>query len=214
MRRVALPPADLSLRGTLFHALALRESVRRFSASPLSLPEFSALCWATAGARSFSAGSSFRTAPSAGALYPIETYIAARRVEGLEPGLYHYFPLAHELEELEEGDLGPHLCAAALDQRMVLSAAAVFVFSAVFGRSTWKYGDRAFRYIYLDAGHMAQNLALAAASLGLGSCALGAIYDEEADAILNLDGETESVIYMTVAGRILSALDAGQGRGE
>ncbi|MEW5733881.1 MAG: SagB/ThcOx family dehydrogenase [Thermodesulfobacteriota bacterium] len=188
--------------------LLRRRSIRRFSSRPLAFSQLSTLLWAAAGIREIASGHAFRTAPSAGALYPIETYIAVKNVEGLEAGLYHYFAPAHCVERLEAGDFSRAVAAAALDQRMCLSAACTFLFSAVFFRSKWKYRQRAYRYIYIDAGHMAQNLALAAVSLDLGTCAIGAIYDDEADALLDLDPESESVIYMTAAGHPAgSALD-------
>lgn len=190
--------------------LSRRRSIRRFSQEPISFSHLSTLAWAVAGIREIASGYAFRTAPSAGALYPIETYVAVKNVEGLPAGLYHYFAPAHCLEELSLGDFSRAVAAAALDQRMCLSAPAVFLFSAVYYRSKWKYRQRAYRYIYLDAGHMAENLMLAATSLDLGTCAIGAIYDDEADAILNLDSEDESVIYMIAAGRPMGSRTDGE----
>ncbi|MDI6796887.1 MAG: SagB/ThcOx family dehydrogenase [Desulfatibacillaceae bacterium] len=190
------PQKALSLARTL----AGRSSIRRFSQKALDKETLSFLVWATAGIRGIAGGHAFRTAPSAGALYPVETYLAVSRVNEIEPGIYHYNVKEHSLEQLGQGDFGRAVAAAALDQRMCLSSAVTFIFSAIFQRSKWKYRQRAFRYIYLDAGHMGQNLALAAAGMGLGTCAIGAIYDDEANAILDLDGKEESVIYMTVCG--------------
>jgi len=146
-------------------------------------------------------GYALRTAPSAGALYPVETYVIAHRVDSLEPGAYHYAVLERELERLRSGDLRLPVARAALDQGIAAEAAAVFVWSAIWRRSTWKYGQRAYRYAPLDAGHIAENVALAAVGLGLGTCQIAAFYDDEANALLDLDGDEESVIYMTVVGR-------------
>ncbi len=131
----------------------------------------------------------------------METYLAVHNVAGVEPGIYHYAVEAHALEQLRAGDYRVETAAAALDQRIALACNMVFVWTAVFPRSKWKYKQRAYRYVYLDAGHMAQNVALAAVGLGLGSCQIAALYDDEANALLGVDGEDESVIYMTTVGR-------------
>jgi len=104
------------------------------------------------------------------------------------------------LEELKIGALGEDLAHAALEQEMCEEAPVVFVWTAVFGRSKWKYKQRAYRYVYLDAGHIAQNLALSAASIGLGSCQIGAIFDDEINSILGVDGTEESTIYLSSVG--------------
>jgi len=198
--RVELPdPAPTG--ADLWEALARRRSARDFSGEPLSLQELAALLWAGAGVSAVHSGYALRTAPSAGALYPVETYVVAHRVDGLEPGVYHYAVLERALERLRAGDVRPAAARAALDQDIAQDAAAVFVWSAVWRRSIWKYGQRAYRYVPLDAGHIAENVALAAVGLGLGSCQIAAFYDDEANDLLGLDGESESVVYMTVVGR-------------
>jgi SagB-type dehydrogenase family enzyme len=147
-------------------------------------------------------GYALRTAPSAGALYPIETYVIVHAVETIAPGIYHYDVRAHALEQIKTGDFRLAVAQAALDQDMAYEAGLVFVWTALFQRSKWKYGQRAYRYVYLDAGHIAQNVALAAVALGLGSCQIGALYDDEVNALLGVDGKTESTIYMTVVGNL------------
>ena len=107
----------------------------------------------------------------------------------------------HELDQLRMGDFRMQVAQAALDQEVAFRANVVFVWTAIFQRSRWKYRQRAYRYIYLDAGHIAQNVALGAVSLGLGSCQIAALYDDEANALLGVDGIEESTIYMTVVGR-------------
>ncbi|MDI9644673.1 MAG: SagB/ThcOx family dehydrogenase, partial [Candidatus Verstraetearchaeota archaeon] len=119
----------------------------------------------------------------------------------IQSGLYHYAVRRHYLEEICLGELGAEVASAALDQSMCAEAAVVFLWSAVFARSKWKYRERAYRYIYLEAGHIAQNLALAAASLGLGSCQIAAFFDDELNKILGIDGTLESVIYLSSVGR-------------
>ncbi len=188
--------------GSLWDALRVRRSVRSYAAAGLSQRELSLLLWAAQGVTQRFRRLALRTAPSAGALYPIETYVSVQNVEEVPDGIYHYGVLNHALELLKPGDQGEALASAALDQGFIASAAAVFIWTAVFGRSAWKYGQRAFRYIYLDAGHIAQNAALAAAALGLGTCQIGALYDDEVNALVGVDGQVESVVYMTSIGRI------------
>ncbi len=200
--RLALPePApEKDLTSPLGKLLLARRSVRSYGRRPLSLAELSTLLWASQGVSRLEQGFAFRTAPSAGALYPIETYLSAQSTEGLETGLYHYNVRGHALELVRPGDARRAVSAAALDQDFLAEAGAVFIWTAVFGRSKWKYRQRAYRYVYLDAGHIAQNLALAAVALGLGSCQVAALYDDEVNALLGLDGAEESVLYMSAVG--------------
>jgi SagB-type dehydrogenase family enzyme len=177
-----------------------RRSIRRFSDKPLSLEQLGYLLWSSTGIQRMERGYAFRNAPSAGALYPIETYLFARNVEGLDIGLYHYNIKSNLLEELDVGDFSISLARACLGQEMLASAQVVFIWSAVFDRSKWKYKQRAYRYVYLDCGHIAQNLALCASTLGLGSCQVGAFYDDEINNIIGLDGKEESAIYLSVVG--------------
>jgi len=190
----------------LHEAILARRSVREYSDEPIDMDQLSYLLWACTGIQRVEQGYEFRTAPSAGALYPIETYVSANRVEGLSNGLYHYSIRRHALEELRAGDLGTELARAALDQALCIEAAAVFVWTAVFERSRWKYEQRGYRYIYMDAGHICENLYLAATGLGLGACAIGALFDDELNAVLGVDGAEESAIYMCAAGKPLLAI--------
>lgn len=199
-RRLALPKTPGAAAGMLHDALARRRSIRRFAPAPLTAEQLSYLLWAATGISRRHGGYDFRTAPSAGALYPIETYLSVQNVEQIAPGLYHYAITDHALELLFEGDHSAAVARAALEQDMCARAAAVFIWTAIFERSKWKYGQRAYRYIYLDAGHIAENLALAAAGLNLAACHVAAFYDDEVSALLNLDGKTESTIYMTAVG--------------
>ena len=180
--------------------LRARHSVRQYSSKPLDLMYLSFLLWASGGVQRFERGRHFRTAPSAGALYPVETYLAVNRVEGLEPGVYHYSSRTHQLELLDKGEPGERVSEAALGQKMCNGAPVVFIWTGVFERCRWKYRQRAYRYVYLDAGHQAENLALAAASVGMGTCQIGALYDDEVNGIIGVDGRDESVIYMSTVG--------------
>jgi SagB-type dehydrogenase family enzyme len=185
----------------LDQVLRSRRSVRGFQAEPLSLEDLSYLLWAATGIARREEGYEFRTAPSAGALYPIETYVAVNNVTGILPGIYHYAIEEHALEQVRKGGLGNEVARAALDQEMCAQAPAVFLWTALFERCRWKYDERAYRYVYLDAGHIAQNLALAAVSLKLGSCQVAAAFDDEINELLGVDGEEESVLYLSIVGR-------------
>ena len=198
--RIELPDPS-RCDGEVFDALARRRSVRAYAPEPLALAELSALLWAAAGVTAREEGFAFRTAPSAGGLYPIEHYVVANRVEGLEQGLYHYDVLGRALERLRAADLRLPVARAALDQRIAALAQVVFVWTAVLERSRWKYGERFLRYVLLDAGHIAQNVALAATALDLGTCQIAAIFDEEAADLLGVDPDKEPVVYMSTAGR-------------
>jgi SagB-type dehydrogenase family enzyme len=185
----------------LWEAIDLRRSVRNFGNVPLRSTELSQLLWASQGITKKIMDYELRAAPSAGALYPVETYLSVQKVEGIEPGIYHYSVGRHKLELLRRGDLRFQVAQAALDQDFLAEAAVVFAWTAVFPRSKWKYQERAYRYVYLDAGHIGQNVALAAVALGLGSCQVAALYDEEVNSLLGVDGKEESIIYMTAVGR-------------
>jgi SagB-type dehydrogenase family enzyme len=201
-RQVITLPAPVTDGGTgLWQILHRRRSERDFSSSPLALKDLSQLVFATQGSTAKAGGYVLRTAPSAGALYPVETYLAVNRVESLAPGLYHFNVLQYCLELLQEGDVSPALCRAGLGQTMVMECAAVFIWTAIVARSKWKYRERAYRYIYMDAGHIGENLYLAAAALKLGCCTIGAFYDEEVNAVVGIDGVSETAVYMGVVGR-------------
>ena len=194
-------PKEFTLQSfPTIETLRKRRSVRSFSSRPLSLEEVSFLLWASTGIQRKEQKYEFRTAPSAGALYPIETYLIVNQVESLEKALYHYNIEEHALEELRIGDLGEEAAHAALEQRICIEAPIVLIWTAIFERTKWKYAQRGYRYVYLDTGHIAQNLALAATSVGLGSCQIGAFFDDEINRILRVDGVYESVLYLSVVG--------------
>ena len=184
----------------LWTTIAARRSVRNFKNEPMSEHDLSQLLWATQGITKKEMDFEFRACPSAGALYPVETYLVLNNVGNIDAGIYHYTIPDHSLEQLQIGDFRLKIVQAALDQDMAYSANAVFVWTALFARAKWKYEQRAYRYVYLDAGHIAQNLALAAVGLNLGTCQIGALYDEEVNALLGIDGEEESILYMSVVG--------------
>ena len=201
-RRIPLPKPVSQSDKNLDYALRTRRSIRSFSDKPLSVKQLSYLLWASTGVQRREKGFEFRTAPSAGALYPVETYLVINNVEDVQKGVYHYSIRDHALEELRTGDFSNVIAEAALDQSSCAEAGVVFIWTAIFNRSKWKYGQRAYRYVYLDAGHIAENLALTTTSLNLGSCQIAAFYDDEVNKIINVDGIYESTIYMSVVGNI------------
>lgn len=182
----------------LDEALRLRQSVRAYDPRPIAESDLAYLLWAATGIQRTQMGYAFRCAPSAGALYPIETYVAVNRADTIAPGIYHYAIREHSLECIRSGT--GDLAQAALGQAMCAQAAAVFIWTAIFDRSRAKYRERAYRYIYMEAGHIAQNLALACVSLGLGSCQVAAFFDGEVEAVISVDGREEGVLYMSTVG--------------
>jgi len=184
----------------IWSVMTQRRSIRDFLPEEISLKTLARLAWSVGGVRERRGGFLFRIVPSAGALYPVETYIMVNRVEGLEEGIYHLYVPTFSLEFIERGDRSEALAQAALGQEMIRQAAVVFLWTAVIDRCRIKYGERAFRYIYLDAGHMGQNLYLAATAMGLGCCTVGALFDDEVNRILGVEKEEETVIYLGVVG--------------
>jgi len=198
--RTRLPPPQETGGEGLWDAIRARRSVRSYGARDVTLLELSQLLWAGQGITCEKDGRQFRAAPSAGALYPIETYAAARKVHSVPPGLYHYEVESRSLALIKPGDQGLECAEAALGQEMCAEAALLLIWIAVVGRSARKYSQRAYRYIYLDAGHLAQNVALACVALDLGCCMVGALFDDELNAILGVDGRDETVLYMAAIG--------------
>jgi SagB-type dehydrogenase family enzyme len=190
---IKLPPPRDGGQFSLEEALAKRRSIRAFSAAPLTLEEIGQLLWAAQGITANKEG--LRTAPSAGALYPLEIYAV------MEGGVYHYLPLQHELRCTRENDLRREIWRAALRQEYVREAPVVFVMAAIFERTTWKYGERGLRYVYMEAGHVAQNLLLQATALGLGAVPIGAFHEEQVEKFLKLPAN-QRALYILPVGRL------------
>ena len=187
---ITLPAPRLKGTLTLEEALVQRRSVREFSDIPLTEMELGQLLWAAQGITN---SSGYRTAPSAGALYPLEVYLVTHE------GIYHYVPRGHQLVVLHQGDIKPALYAAALRQNPVLEAPAVIVITAVYGRTAQKYGEeRSPRYVNLEAGHAAQNILLQAVALSLGAVPIGAFADEEVKKALSLPSDQQPLYLIPV----------------
>lgn len=183
---------------SLEKALSLRRSIRSYVNQPLSLNEVSQMLWAAQGINS---ERGFRTAPSAGATYPLELFVMVNNVEGLRKGIYHYQVGEHQLKLTDPREIEKELAQAALSQSMISEAGIVIIFAAVYERTTARYGERGIRYIYNEVGHVGQNIHLQAAALNLGTVAIGAYRDDEAEALLNL-GEEYHVLYFMPVGKI------------
>lgn len=182
---------------SLEESLVKRRSVREYGNKPLSLEEVSQLLWAAQG---ITAHWGARTAPSAGALYPLEVVVVVGNVRDLPPGAYRYDPKRHEMVEIAVGDLRSQLADAALGQSTVRNAAIDVVFTAVYQRTTRKYGDRGIQYVHMEVGHAAQNICLQATALGLGTVPIGAFDDELVSRLLNLPKD-ERPLYLIPVGK-------------
>jgi SagB-type dehydrogenase family enzyme len=201
-KRLRLDPGPRGPAADLWACLKERRSRRQYQNRAVGLDELTVLLWATQGVTEAHLNLLLRTAPSAGALYPVETYVAAHRVEGLEPGIWHLSVPDFALEQVNPGDHRQALVTACLSQSFLAAGAAVFIWTAVLNRAMWKYRERAIRYLFLDAGHICQNLMLAATALGLGSCPVGAFFDNEVEQLLQVDGEEEAVLYLAAVGAL------------
>lgn len=193
-------PLDLvDLRQLITH----RTSVRDYSAKPLDLAQLSYLLWCTQGVKLiYGHQMMLRTVPSAGARHAFETVLLINRVEGLEAGVYRYLPVEHQLEVIStQPDLAGRFAAACFGQSMIMQCAVAFIWVAVPYRMTWRYGERGYRYLYLDAGHVCQNLYLAAEAIEAGACAVGAFDDDALSTLLGLNEEEAFVIYLAAVGR-------------
>lgn len=184
-----------------------RESLRKYADTPLTLQELAFLLWGTQGVKSRTDYPiTKRTVPSAGSRHPFETYLLINKVEGLTPGLYRYLALSHQLAQLPGFEkIRDQLTEACLKQKHVFNSALTFAWIAVPERTTWRYGERGYRYIHLDAGHVCQNLYLLAGAIDCGVCAIAAFDDDLANQTLRLDGEKEFVINLASLGKKIDA---------
>lgn len=195
---ITLPPPARTSDTSLESALWERRSIREYQDSALSIAEVSQLLWAAQG---INRPPKYRTAPSAGALYPLEVYLLAGMVDDIPAGLYRYRPQSHDLEQIFLGDRRAQLSSAALDQEMVEEAPAVIVITAVYERTTVKYGDRGIQYVHMEVGSAAQNVYLQAASLDLGTVFIGAFFDDRVTNTLDLPKDETPLALLPVGRR-------------
>jgi SagB-type dehydrogenase family enzyme len=187
---ITLPKPNQNGPMSLEKAIATRRSRREFLSQPLTFEQIGELVWAAQGQDS---AGRYRTTPSAGATYPLELFVVTRE------GLFHYLPAKHSLEKHLDQDLRTALASAGWGQNFIEEAPLTLVFTAEFARTTRRYGERGIRYVYMEAGHAAQNVHLQAESLGLGSVAVGAFDDDSVSKVLSLPDYLEP-IYMVVVG--------------
>jgi SagB-type dehydrogenase family enzyme len=204
-RRIALPvPRDLRLPSLdVREAIERRRTLRSYSQIPLSLEELSLLLGCTQGVKEVVPGlRTNRTVPGAGARHAFETWLLVNRVEGLDAGLYRYLAIEHGLvAQSSAPDITSQFVAACRGQDHVRTCGVMFLWTAVTYRMTWRYGERGYRYLHLDAGHVCQNLYLAAEALGCGVCALAAYNDDDVNRLLGLDGAEQFAIYLATVGK-------------
>ncbi|MFZ5797331.1 MAG: SagB/ThcOx family dehydrogenase [Desulfobulbaceae bacterium] len=195
--KISLPPPIIDGSVSLEQCLYTRRCQRKFSDSPLTLPEISQLAWAALGITS---RKGYRTCPSAGALYPLELLVLAANVQDLAAGLYRYAVKPHELHLINPGDLRHALADAGLGQSAIREAPACLVFTAFYERTTGKYGQRGVQYVHMEAGHAAQNVCLQIAALGLATVMIGAFHDDRVKKNLSLV-QDENPLYILPVGR-------------
>ncbi|WP_148688151.1 SagB/ThcOx family dehydrogenase [Methanopyrus sp. SNP6] len=195
--RVELPK-PLKMEMSVSEALEKRRSIREYRDEPITLKELSTVLWAAQG---ITDPRGFRTAPSAGALYPLRVFVVVRKVEGLAPGIYVYDPKTHTLGLVRRGDFTAELQRACLDQEWVGRAAVDLVIVGYERVLRPKYGERSFRYMALEAGHVGQNVYLACTALGLGTVAVGAFYDDRVKEILGITEGDAVPLYVFPIGR-------------
>lgn len=205
LQRIALPtPTEIKIPEiSLREAVEKRISRRDYARQPLSLEEFAYLLWMTQGVKLVKEGKlTNRNVPSAGARHAFETYLAVNLVDGLQMGLYRYLALTHELVALHhEPDFANRLKVSCRNQEHVLNSAVTFIWVSVLERMTWRYSERSYRYLFLDAGHVCQNLYLAAEQIHCGVCAIAAFDDNEVNGLLGLDGERLFATYVASLGK-------------
>jgi SagB-type dehydrogenase family enzyme len=194
---VAVPPMELR------QAVEQRVTHRKYAETPLSLDELTYLLWVSQGVKSVSKRPvTLRTVPSAGARHAFETYLLINRVDGLTPGLYRYLAIENKLVRLDAPkDITKQIKAACLDQNQIETCAVAFIWAAVVERMYWRYVERGYRYLHLDAGHVCQNLALGAEQVGCGICPIAAFNDDQLNGVLGLDGKEMFVIYLASLGK-------------
>ncbi len=199
---IKLPKPDYSKGVSVEEAIMSRRSVREFSNKPLKVEQLSELLFASYGITGKEIHQMLRSAPSAGTLYPFDIFVVINNVKEIQPGIYLYDAFTHSIKSIKKGNFGKRISEAALGQEFLESAAVVFVLSAVPDRMTNRYGERGWRYIYMEAGHISQNIYLEAVSLKLGSVSVGAFIDEEIDGLFGFDGIKEKVLYLHAVGDI------------
>ncbi len=191
---ITLPPAALSSNYSLEETIYKRVSGRNFSEEAINLQQAAQLLWAAQGQGIDGISGATRTAPSAGATYPLEVYLLVGNVENITPGLYRYSFTEHSLHMLSDKDKRKDLASAALNQQFIAEAPAVIILAAEYSRTTGRYGDRGIRYVHMEVGHVTQNIYLQCEALGLGTVAIGAFKDQVVQLLLEIAEEPLMII--------------------
>ena len=192
MSLITLPQTESSRSEPLEQLLARRRCVREYADRPVTLANAACLLWAAQG---ISTADGLRTSPSAGALYPMDIYLAAGAVTELVPGIYRYLPREGAIEGAAEDDQRAALAAAALGQTWLADAALILIITAHYERTTWEYGRRGIQYVHMEAGHATQNVLLMAVTLNLGAAVVGAFDDGRVASVTGLSGK-ETPLYL------------------
>lgn len=202
---IELPAPRTGLALSLSDAIAGRKTGRRMEPCPLTLEQVSTLLHYAYGITRSNEGTvfprPFRAVPSGGALYPLELFFHSARIEGLDAGLYHYNPTAHCIRFLRYGDESRKISDLLVQSNIAVESSLILYMTAIFERSVFKYGNRGYRFVLLEAGHVGQNLNLVAAAMGLGTVNIGGYFDRSADELLGIDGLTHSTVYMMAIGK-------------
>ena len=204
---IELPtPKDLNIKEmNLIEAIEGRSSLRKYDKTPLTIEELSYLLWCTQGVKQIvSRPATVRTVPSAGARHAFETYLLINNVEGLQPGIYIYLAIEHRLiQENMDENIKEQVIGSCLNQKFIGNSAVTFIWVASSYRMKWRYGERGYRYLHLDAGHVCQNLYLASENIECGTCAIAAFDDDKVNDLLDLDDQEQFAIYIASVGKKL-----------
>lgn len=200
--KVKLPEPDTTGGPPIWDCLKKRRSIRNYKDKPVSLKELSQILWGSYGVTAREWGYYLKTAPSAGALYPIEIYVASFNVEGLKKGIYHFNPLEMTLRGIFEGDFSKEITHACLGQDFILDSAFLLILTAVPSRTMGRYRERGVRYILMDLGCIIQNIYLSLTAMNMGGCIIGAFSDSAMNKLMNLNPEKELVLAVFSAGKL------------
>jgi SagB-type dehydrogenase family enzyme len=199
-------PAPENIKIGIFdlrYAIESRRSIRNYSQQPLTIEELSYLLWVTQGVVHVTPGATFRNVPSAGARHAFETYLLINNVRDVPDGLYRFLAIDHKLVQINtDPDIAQRVTDGCLGQDFIKKSAVTFIWAADAYRMKWRYGERGYRYLHLDAGHVCQNLYLGAGSIDFGVCAIAAFSDDHMNELLGLDGVEQFVIYVATVGKI------------
>jgi SagB-type dehydrogenase family enzyme len=200
VKQYVLPTPNTKNMTPAFESIIHRRSIRDYTAEELKPHHLSKILWAAQGITGKVKGTELRAVGSAGALHPIETYVVINRAGDLPHGLYHYNVRAHSLDLLIQDQFQTGLVNACMGQEFIGQAPVCFIWTGVFNRVSWRFAQRAYRYVYLECGQILQNATIACQAMDIGCCEIGAFYDDEINLLLGLEGTEETAICIMSAG--------------